>query len=90
MYYSKIKSKLHFQYIIILFLISFHYTSSSAIPYRFLDSYDYEDTNNYNEQKKETNETKTNFEEDPGTFLLAWFFIFFFYGSIYYLCHEKI
>ena len=88
MYYSKIKSKLHFQYIIILFLISFHYTSSSAIQNRFLDYYDYEDTNNYNEQKKETNETKTNFEEDPGTFLLAWFFIFFFMG-LYIICVMK-
>jgi hypothetical protein len=53
-----------------------------------LDYYDYDDTNNYNEQKKETNETKTNFEEDPGTFLLAWFFIFFFMG-LYIICVMK-
>ena len=90
MFYLKIKSQLHFHYIIILYLISFHFVSSNAKSKRFLQSNYYNSESNYNnnEATTEKSEREKRLEEDPGTFLLAWFFIFFFMG-LYIICILK-
>ena len=62
-------------------------TSPNKIPQRFLQDYsdpDFED-NSYNNT---TNETSTSITEDPGSYLLAWFVIFFFIG-LYMVCSMK-
>ena len=62
-------------------------TSPNKIPQRFLQGYsdpDFED-NSYNNT---TNETSTSITEDPGSYLLAWFVIFFFIG-LYMVCSMK-
>ena len=62
-------------------------TSPNKIPQRFLQGYsdpDFED-NNYNNT---TNGTSTSITEDPGSYLLAWFVIFFFIG-LYMVCSMK-
>jgi len=54
-----------------------------------LQNYDYDDESNYNnEAETEKSERDKRLEEDPGTFLLAWFFIFFFMG-LYIICILK-
>ena len=62
-------------------------TSPNKIPQRFLQDYsdpDFED-NSYNNT---TNGTSTSITEDPGSYLLAWFVIFFFIG-LYMVCSMK-
>jgi len=62
-------------------------TSPNKIPQRFLQDYsdpDIED-NTYNNT---TNGTSTSITEDPGSYLLAWFVIFFFIG-LYMVCSMK-
>ena len=62
-------------------------TSSNKIPQRFLQGYsdpDFKD-NSYNNT---TNGTSTSITEDPGSYLLAWFVIFFFIG-LYMVCSMK-
>ena len=54
-----------------------------------MQNYDYDDESNYNnEAETEKSERDKRLEEDPGTFLLAWFFIFFFMG-LYIICILK-
>ena len=54
-----------------------------------MQNYDYDDESNYNnEADTEKSERDKRLEEDPGTFLLAWFFIFFFMG-LYIICILK-
>jgi hypothetical protein len=54
-----------------------------------LQNYDYDGESNYNnEADTEKSERDKRLEEDPGTFLLAWFFIFFFMG-LYIICILK-
>ena len=55
---------------------------------RFLE-YDYYDPNNeYSNSKNETTNNSASASEDPGTYLLGWFFIFFFMG-LYMICSMK-
>ena len=44
----------------------------------------------YSNKYNNTSTDETSVAEDPGTFLLAWFVIFFPNGSLYYLRNEKI
>ncbi len=62
-------------------------TSSNKIPQRFLQGYSDPDLvdNSYNNT---TNGTSTSITEDPGSYLLAWFVIFFFIG-LYMVCSMK-
>ena len=92
MFNLKIKSQLHFHYLIILCLISFHFVSSNANKKRFLHNY-YDNgqsnsNNNNNGAETEKSEREKRLEEDPGVFLLAFFFIFFFMG-LYIICILK-
>ena len=68
------------------FISLFTLTSSNKIAQRFLQNEpdpDFE-YNRYNS----TNETSTSVTEDPGSYLLAWFVIFFFIG-LYMVCSMK-
>ena len=62
-------------------------TSPNKIPQRFLQDYSDPDLvdNSYNNT---TNGTSTSITEDPGSYLLAWFVIFFFIG-LYMVCSMK-
>ena len=63
-------------------------SSSNEYPKRFLQ-YDYYGLNNeYSNSTNETNNNSTSASEDPGSYLLAWFFIFFFMG-LYMICSMK-
>ena len=74
-------------FISIYFISLITLTSPNKIPQRFLQDYsdpDIED-NTYNNT---TNGTSTSITEDPGSYLLAWFVIFFFIG-LYMVCSMK-
>ena len=78
-----------FKYTYLIFLILKTFSSANEIPKRFLQYNDYNDPNNeYSNSKNETNNDSTTASEDPGLYLLAWFFIFFFIG-LYMICEMK-
>jgi len=66
-------------YKLLIFLILISLTSSNLTKNRFLQ---YTEDNELNVNRNNTSEEKSSssFEEDPGTFLLGAFFIFFFMG----------
>lgn len=81
------KSKFNFIFIILISTINL---SSSK---RFLQYYDnnynnYDNYYGYNNKNKTKNDTTTSAAEDPGSYLLGWFFIFFFMG-LYIICSMK-
>lgn len=88
MNFPKIKSKLRFQYIIIIILVSLNLSSSNTKSNRFLQYNGYYGETNNNEQQKEEDKRKASLDEDPGTFFLAWFFIYFLMG-LYIICVLK-
>jgi predicted membrane channel-forming protein YqfA (hemolysin III family) len=60
------------------------------MPNRFLqtNNHHYGGTNINNEQKTEEEKRRARLDEDPGTFFLGWFFIYFFMG-LYIICILK-
>ena len=74
-------------YKLLIFLIVISLSSSSITQNRFLQFFEFNDLDNNTNQT--SNETDTSsFTEDPGTYLLGWFVIFFFMG-LYIVCQMK-
>ena len=92
MYFQRVKSKFNLINKILIFSSLIIISSANKNPKRFLQfntnldtlATDFNDTTN--ETIEENNETTIS--EDPGTYLLAWFFIFFFIG-LYIICTMK-
>ena len=69
------------------FIILISFSSSKINQKRFLQLTEKNDLDN--NANKTSNETDTsNFTEEPGTYLLSWFVIFFFMG-LYIVCSMK-
>jgi hypothetical protein len=69
------------------FIILISFSSSKINQKRFLQLTEENDLDN--NANKTSNETDTsNFTEEPGTYLLSWFVIFFFMG-LYIVCSMK-
>ena len=84
MKFLKVKS---YFYKLLIFLIVISLSSSSITQNRILTFLDFNDLdNNTNQTSNETN--TSSFTEDPGTYLLGWFVIFFFMG-LYIVCQMK-
>jgi len=86
MLFQKDKSNLSTFYALIILITHINSSFCSQIQKRFLQYDDY--NNDYNNDYNTSNTTSTSFAEDPGSYLLAWFFIFFFMG-LYIICNMK-
>ena len=86
MFFIKVKSNHRAFYQLLTLNILINSSLCVQIPKRFLQYDDY--YNDYNTYNNTSNTTSTSVSEDPGSYLLAWFFIFFFMG-LYIICSMK-
>ena len=75
-------------YQILIFVMLISLTSSNIAKNRFLQYIADNELNNTRNNTNEETESSSSYAEDPGTFLLGAFFIFFFMG-LYIVCVMK-
>ena len=82
-----IKSKLNLIYILLIICSLIIISSANENPKRFLEIDSTLETSEVNTTEEE-NSSLTSITEDPGSYLLGWFVIFFFIG-LYIICSMK-